>query len=239
VGVKVESIGEHAEGSVALELVAAGAQHVEFAVLCPREELTHETRLSDACLALHDRDATATLHAHVEEGGLEALDLGSPTDERRLFRRSPHEIRSYRCRLAKPLSASYDQAMAEAIVGRGEELSHVVELLEDKAGSMRALVIDGEAGIGKTTLWRQGVERARARSLPTLIAQPAQAESLLPFAALGDLLAPVLDERLSALALPLRTALEVALQRRAAEEPAEQLAVSRASGETSGPCRVS
>jgi hypothetical protein len=51
---------------------------------------------------------------------------------------------------------------------------------------------------------------------------------LLPFAALGDLLGPILDERLSALPSPLRTTLEIALQRRAADEPAEQLAVSRA-----------
>jgi DNA-binding NarL/FixJ family response regulator len=118
--------------------------------------------------------------------------------------------------------------MAEATVGRAAELRSVLELLEDQADGMRALVLEGEAGIGKTTLWREGVERARARSLRTLTAQPAQAESLLPFAGLGDLLAPVLGERLPALAPPLRAVLEIALQRRAAEEPAEQLAVSRA-----------
>jgi predicted ATPase len=118
--------------------------------------------------------------------------------------------------------------MAEAIVGRAAEPNDVVELLEDDTGGMRALVLQGEAGIGKTTVWREGVERACALPLPTLTAQPAQAESLLPFAALGDLLGPVLDERLPALAAPLRAVLEIALQRRAAEEPAEQLAVSRA-----------
>jgi DNA-binding CsgD family transcriptional regulator len=118
--------------------------------------------------------------------------------------------------------------MAAAVVGRADELNDVVALLEDDSSEMRALVIEGEAGIGKTTLWREGVERARARSLVTLTAQPAQAEALLPFAALGDLLAPVLDERLAALPSPLDSVLEIALQRRAAEEPADQLAVSRA-----------
>jgi DNA-binding NarL/FixJ family response regulator len=118
--------------------------------------------------------------------------------------------------------------MAEAIVGRAAELNHVRELLDDERREMRALVFEGEAGIGKTTLWRQGVEGARARLLPVLSAQPAQAESVLPFAALGDLLAPILNDRLPAVAPPLRTMLEVALHRRAADEPAEQLAVSRA-----------
>jgi hypothetical protein len=118
--------------------------------------------------------------------------------------------------------------MAEAIVGRSAELAHVLELLDDEGPEMRALVLEGEAGIGKTTLWGEGVERARSRSFPVLSAQPAQAESLLPFAALGDLLAAILDERLSSLAAPLQAALEIALQRRVADEPADQLAVSRA-----------
>ena len=118
--------------------------------------------------------------------------------------------------------------MAAAVVGRADELDDLVELLEDDSNEMRALVIDGEAGIGKTTLWREGTEQAGVRSLLALTAQPAQAESLLPFAALGDLLAPVLDERLPALAPPLAVALEIALQRGAVEEPADQLAVSRA-----------
>jgi DNA-binding CsgD family transcriptional regulator len=131
-------------------------------------------------------------------------------------------------RLETPLPASYNRAMAGTVVGRAGELDHILELLEDGAREMRALVIEGEAGIGKTTLWREGIEHAHALDLPTLIAQPAQAESLLPFAALGDLLEPVLDERLPALAPPLRTVLEIALQRRASAEPAEQLAVSRA-----------
>lgn len=70
-------------------------------------------------------------------------------------------------RLEEPLPASYDQAMAEAIVGRAAELNDVLELLEDETPEMRALVLEGEAGIGKTTLWRQGWSApAPARSLP-------------------------------------------------------------------------
>jgi DNA-binding CsgD family transcriptional regulator len=117
------------------------------------------------------------------------------------------------------------------VVGRGAEQSLVTELLEDDGARMQAVVIEGEAGIGKSTLWRDGVARARDMPLTTLTAQPAEAESTLPFSALGDLLQPVLDERLPGIPPALRIPLEIALQRRTATEPPEHLAVSRATVE--------
>ena len=93
---------------------------------------------------------------------------------------------------------------------------------------MRAVVIDGEAGMGKTTLWLQGVEEAR-QSWTVLVARPAEGETSLPFSALGDLLEPVLDDGAdTALTDAQRAALDLALQRAPAGEPATRLALSRA-----------
>ena len=64
----------------------------------------------------------------------------------------------------------------------------------------RALVLEGEAGMGKTTLWRAGVEHARpSTGFRVLQAQPAESETALSFAGLGDLLDRVLDEALAPL----------------------------------------
>lgn len=114
------------------------------------------------------------------------------------------------------------------IVGRTRELEAIDALVSAGGDRASALLLEGEPGIGKTALWSEGVERARAAGLLAVIAQPAQSEATLPYAALGDILAPVLEEGLPTLPPPLRTALEIALQRRDAEAPAEQLAISRA-----------
>jgi DNA-binding CsgD family transcriptional regulator len=74
-------------------------------------------------------------------------------------------------------------------------------------------VLEGEAGIGKSTLWLAGVEQARERGLSVLTSRPAEAEQGLAHAALGDLLERVADEVLPVLAAPRRRALEVALLR--------------------------
>ena len=58
----------------------------------------------------------------------------------------------------------------------------------------RSLVLEGEAGIGKTTLWLEGLERARDVGFRVLRARPSQAETALPFAALADLIEPALAD---------------------------------------------
>ena len=74
-----------------------------------------------------------------------------------------------------------------------------------------ALLIEGEAGIGKTTLVRARIEVARAAGIEVLAARPTQAEAALSFVALGDVLEGVLDEVLDELPQPQRQALEAAL----------------------------
>ena len=78
-------------------------------------------------------------------------------------------------------------------------------------GGMAALVLEGEAGIGKSTLWLAGVEAARERGLRVLSSRPAEVELGVAHAALGDLLEDALGDVLPELAAPRRRALETAL----------------------------
>jgi DNA-binding CsgD family transcriptional regulator len=116
--------------------------------------------------------------------------------------------------------------MSERVVGRSAELQQVAALLADDTPAARALVLTGDAGVGKTTIWSEGIRLARDRDLRVLAARPAEREAAMPFAALGDLLGPVVDA--IALPRPQRVALDRALQRADVDEPADRLAVSRA-----------
>ena len=98
----------------------------------------------------------------------------------------------------------------DEIVGRDEELAAISSFFEQSAPS-GALLIEGGAGIGKTTLWRWGVEQARERGWNVLVAGPAPSEARLAFAAIGDLLGGVVDTVVPRLPPPQRHALEVAL----------------------------
>ena len=103
--------------------------------------------------------------------------------------------------------------MAIDVVGRDEELS-ALSAFFDRHGAgdgPLAIALEGEAGIGKSTLWRAAVEDARGRGLRVLSTRPAESERALAHVGLGDLLDGVLDDTLPALTPPQRRALEVAL----------------------------
>ena len=72
-------------------------------------------------------------------------------------------------------------------VSRTGELDRLVRLLDGGA-----LVVHGEAGIGKTTLLDALVERAGDR-VTVLRARGVESEAELAFCALADLLAPLLN----------------------------------------------
>jgi DNA-binding CsgD family transcriptional regulator len=98
--------------------------------------------------------------------------------------------------------------MEAELIGRDEELQ-VVQRFLDRAGA-RALLIAGEAGVGKTSLWQAALRRAEATGIRAIAARPAEAETSFAHAALGDLLGAhpeVLDD----LPAPQRRALEAAL----------------------------
>ena len=105
-------------------------------------------------------------------------------------------------------------------------------MLRGFVGSARgggALVLCGEAGVGKSVLWEVGVELARSEGFETLCARASEAEAQLSFAGLADLLDGVDSTRLAELPAPQRQALEVAVRRvGSAGPPPDPLTISAA-----------
>jgi DNA-binding CsgD family transcriptional regulator len=95
------------------------------------------------------------------------------------------------------------------IVGRDAELDELEAWLE--IPSSRVLLLEGDAGIGKTTLWRAGVAGARERGHRVLAAEAVQAETQLSFTALRDLLEAAFDDVADELPAPQRETLGVTL----------------------------
>jgi DNA-binding CsgD family transcriptional regulator len=111
--------------------------------------------------------------------------------------------------LPRPRFAAIVDVVGE-IVGRDYELGLIRAFLDGGNRAPRALVLEGEAGIGKSTLWHAAVEEAGVAAR-VLTSRPAEAERGLAFAGLGDLFEPVLDDVLADLPPPRRKALRVAL----------------------------
>ena len=103
------------------------------------------------------------------------------------------------------------------LVGRESEIALAHDFLEAVPEGPIALLIEGEIGIGKTMLWREGIAEAGERGLQVLTSRPVEAEIALPFSVLGDLLGDVPDAALGRLPDPQREALEVALLRAGAK----------------------
>jgi DNA-binding CsgD family transcriptional regulator len=103
--------------------------------------------------------------------------------------------------------------MSSELISREEELASIHAFIGEERVRAAALVFEGEAGIGKSTLWLAGVEHARAQGFRVLSSRPAEAERGLAHVGLGDLFDDVLDEVLPALLAPRRRALEIALLR--------------------------
>ena len=101
--------------------------------------------------------------------------------------------------------------MAADVVGREQELGALHAFLERPLEGPAAFVLEGEAGIGKSTLWLAGVAAARDSGFLVLPSRPAEAERGLAHVVLGDLFEPVLDDVLPVLTAPRRRALEAAL----------------------------
>jgi DNA-binding CsgD family transcriptional regulator len=95
------------------------------------------------------------------------------------------------------------------LVGRESEQEQIERLLADaREGRGRALVLRGEAGVGKTALLQHAVEAATG--FRELHALGVESEAELPFAALDELVRPVLD-LLDELPQPQANAMKAAL----------------------------
>ena len=97
---------------------------------------------------------------------------------------------------------------APHLVGREEELGAIVELLDDPEQLPAVVVLAGEAGIGKTTLWAAGIEAAAERGYRVLSCRPSEAETRYSFAGLTDLLGDEADEVIAELPPVQQRALE-------------------------------
>lgn len=89
--------------------------------------------------------------------------------------------------------------MAGELAGRGREMQGVQALLQQARGGTAVLILDGQAGIGKTTVCRAAAEAAAEAGFTVLTTAGAAAEMSLAWAGLADLLARVDQAALSAL----------------------------------------
>jgi DNA-binding CsgD family transcriptional regulator len=108
---------------------------------------------------------------------------------------------------------------AEQIVSRQAEEHALVDFLDAAPHSPCAVIIEGDPGIGKTTLWLDAVGRARERGFRVLTSRAAVAESVLAYAALADLLSAVDESEWADLPAPQKHGLEAALLRRLDDAP--------------------
>ncbi len=101
--------------------------------------------------------------------------------------------------------------MAGQLNGREDETRSIEDFLDRASARPSTLVLSGDAGIGKTALWQTGLERARARGVRVLSHRAVEAEAVLSFAGVAELLGDVAEEVLPSLGEIRRRALEAAL----------------------------
>ena len=97
------------------------------------------------------------------------------------------------------------------LVGREPEQVRLEELLDTVEQGPLACAVQGVAGIGKTELWREFVERARDRGYEVFEAAPSEPDAVLAFSGLRDLFERAPDEALAALPEVQAQALRAAL----------------------------
>jgi hypothetical protein len=115
------------------------------------------------------------------------------------------------------------------MIGRTKELERARGLLLSERSEPSALLIDGEPGIGKTSLVEAAVGIAQQAGMQVWTSRPVEAEERLSYSGLTDLLAAVPSEDFDALPDPQRRALLIALRRRDPEQTApDPLTVSLA-----------
>jgi len=99
------------------------------------------------------------------------------------------------------------------VIGRDGELRQAAAYLERIKGGPASLLVNGDPGVGKTTLWETVVADAQREGFRVLQASGSQADSGLTFSGLTDLFAEVTDAELEDLPPQQRTALAAALLR--------------------------
>jgi predicted ATPase len=109
--------------------------------------------------------------------------------------------------------------MAGEIFGRRAELLALEAFLQALPAGGQAVLLEGDAGIGKTALWQEGNRLAREHGFRVLASRSAHSETQIAFGTVGDLIAPVAEETLPELTQLQRRALETALLIREPDGP--------------------
>ena len=98
-----------------------------------------------------------------------------------------------------------------AVFGRERELETVASFLRAGGGRPASMVLEGPAGIGKTTIWSEVVSQAVAAGMVVRQCRCAAADEVWAFSGLGDILAGVSESVLAELPMVQRQALSAAL----------------------------
>ena len=106
------------------------------------------------------------------------------------------------------------------MISRSAEFRAVSEFLLSAERQPTGLIVEGDAGIGKTTIWLAAVAAARDRGFLVFSARAGQAESVLAYAAVADLLGDVDPAVLAGLPDLQRIAVDRVLLRASSEGPA-------------------
>lgn len=117
------------------------------------------------------------------------------------------------CWLSVPGAVPTVRGMTDGVWGRGAELEAAAAAFDHLGEGPLALIIEGPAGIGKTTVWHAAIAAALDRGARLLSTRAAETEARLAFGGLADLLGDVDAEVLDELPPPQRGALDVALLR--------------------------
>ncbi|MGH3676980.1 MAG: helix-turn-helix transcriptional regulator [Mycobacterium sp.] len=103
--------------------------------------------------------------------------------------------------------------MAAPVLSRPVECRAIDDFLASASVEPTALMVEGEAGIGKTTLWLAAVDQGCEKGFRVLSARPAAAESVLAYASLADMLNEVDPDAWAELPEPQRVAIDRVLLR--------------------------
>ena len=115
------------------------------------------------------------------------------------------------------------------MVSRQWESQAVDDFLASVPSGPSALVVEGAAGIGKTTVWLDALDRAQAAGFRALSTRAVQTESVLAYSALAGLLDGLDDVVFAELPPPQRLAIDRVLLRVSADGPVtDQRAVGAA-----------
>jgi DNA-binding CsgD family transcriptional regulator/Flp pilus assembly protein TadD len=100
---------------------------------------------------------------------------------------------------------------AAAVIGRERELAAVEGFVAAAGGRPASLVLEGVAGIGKTSIWAEGVSAAARLGVVVRTSRCTAADAAWAFSGLGDLLEAVPEDLLAQLPQVQRQALSAAL----------------------------